>query len=98
MIASYFELMERPSLAALILVNRIIAGKIATCVNLNSEIQCINWTGIVRQGAIEFDIARELKKDPELDLIVWQGAAYRKVKASPPHRRFGVEFGDYLAK
>jgi hypothetical protein len=39
---------------------------------------------------------RDLKATPELDLIVWQGTAYREVKASPPQRRFGLDFRDYI--
>ena len=39
---------------------------------------------------------RDLKATAELDLIVWQGTAYREVKSSPPQRRFGVEFRGYI--
>ncbi len=39
---------------------------------------------------------RDLKDTPELDLIAWQGAAYREAKASPPQRRFGLDFRDYV--
>jgi hypothetical protein len=37
----------------------------------------------------------ELKTTPELDLIVWQGDAYREFKPSPPDHRFGVAFRSY---
>jgi hypothetical protein len=33
---------------------------------------------------------------PEMDLVVWQGDAYREIKASPPNHMFGVDMGDYL--
>ncbi len=44
----------------------------------------------------QYCYGRESKTTPELDLIVWQGDTYREFRSSPPHHRFGVEFGDYL--
>lgn len=41
---------------------------------------------------------RGLKNSPELDLIVWQGDAYREFKPSPPNHLFGVDMGDYTSK
>ena len=42
---------------------------------------------------------RELKKTPELDLIVWaRRRAYREFKSNPPNHRFGGDFGDYTPK
>jgi hypothetical protein len=46
----------------------------------------------------QYIYGRELKQTPELDLIVWHGGAYREFKPSPPRHRFGVDFGDYVAK
>lgn len=40
----------------------------------------------------------ELKNTPELELIVWQGDAYREYKPSPPNHRFGVTFATYPPK
>ncbi len=45
----------------------------------------------------QYVYGRVVKQTPELELIVWQGDAYREFKPSPPHHLFGVEFGDYLA-
>jgi hypothetical protein len=44
----------------------------------------------------QYTFARGLKSSPEMDLVVWQGDAYREVKASPPNHLFGVPMGDYL--
>ncbi len=44
----------------------------------------------------QYTYGRELKQTPELDLIVWEGDAYRELKPSPPHHRFGVEFDNYV--
>jgi tetratricopeptide (TPR) repeat protein len=46
----------------------------------------------------QYDYARDISKSPELDLIVWQGDTYREIIASPPHHRFGGDFGSYVAK
>ena len=35
------------------------------------------------------------KNTPELDLIVWQGDAYREVTASPPKHLFGARIENY---
>ncbi|HKI69915.1 MAG TPA: hypothetical protein VKA67_10025, partial [Verrucomicrobiae bacterium] len=43
----------------------------------------------------QYTYGRELKKTPELDLIVWQGDAYREFKPSLTNHLFGVTFGDY---
>jgi tetratricopeptide (TPR) repeat protein len=46
----------------------------------------------------QYTYGLELKTTPELDLIVWQGDAYREFKPSPPDHRFGVSFGSYKPK
>jgi hypothetical protein len=46
----------------------------------------------------QYTFVRDLQTSPELDLIVWQGNAYHEIKASPPERRFGVDFGDYQSQ
>jgi hypothetical protein len=46
----------------------------------------------------QYIYGRDLKNTPELDLIVWQGDAYRELKPGPPEHRFGVDFGDYRPK
>jgi tetratricopeptide (TPR) repeat protein len=38
---------------------------------------------------------RVRQAEDTLRLVVWDGAAYREVTASPPQRRFGVPFGTY---
>jgi len=54
--------------------------------------------GVRVHGMAQYVYARELKRTPEMDLIVWQKDAYREFKPSPPHHRFGLEFRDYVAK
>jgi len=51
--------------------------------------------GIRAHNFAQYSYVRDSKQSPELDLIVWQGSAYREIKASPPNHRFGVDFGDY---
>jgi tetratricopeptide (TPR) repeat protein len=41
---------------------------------------------------------RQIKLDPQMDLIVWQGQHYREIKTSPPNRRFGGDFGNYTPR
>jgi tetratricopeptide (TPR) repeat protein len=43
----------------------------------------------------QYAYLRNSQTSPELDLIVWQGNGYHEISASPPNRRFGVNFGDY---
>jgi hypothetical protein len=43
----------------------------------------------------QYTFVRDSQTSDELDLIVWQSNAYREIKASPPSRRFGADFGDY---
>jgi hypothetical protein len=54
--------------------------------------------GVRTHNFKQYSFARQLKEDPELDLIVWQNGAYRQIKTSPPNHLFGVEMGDYPAK
>jgi tetratricopeptide (TPR) repeat protein len=51
--------------------------------------------GIRVHNFAQYTYIRDSQEAPELDLIVWQGNAYREIKSSPPNRRFGVDFGDY---
>jgi hypothetical protein len=46
----------------------------------------------------QYDYARNSSENPELVLIVWQGNAYREIRASPPEHRFGVDFATYSRK
>jgi tetratricopeptide (TPR) repeat protein len=43
----------------------------------------------------QYTFVRDSQDNPELDLIVWQGNGYHEIKASPPEKHFGVDFGDY---
>ena len=54
--------------------------------------------GIRVHSMLQYMYGRELKQTPELDLIVWQGDAYREFKPSPPKHRFGVQFDDYVRR
>jgi hypothetical protein len=51
--------------------------------------------GVRTHTLLQYMYVRDLKDIPELDLLVWQEDAYHEIKASPPHRRFGVMFDDY---
>jgi pimeloyl-ACP methyl ester carboxylesterase len=51
--------------------------------------------GIRTHTFAQYPYIRDLQPSPELNLIVWQDNAYHEIKASPPNRRFGVNFGDY---
>ena len=46
----------------------------------------------------QYTYGREWSTGPELDLIVWNGNAYREITANLPSHLFGVDFGDYTAK
>ncbi len=54
--------------------------------------------GVRVHNFLQYVYGRDLQGTPELDLIVWQGNAYRELRPSPPNHLFGVEFGDYPAK
>lgn len=51
--------------------------------------------GICTHTFAQYSYIRDLQPSPELNLIVWQDNTYHEIKASPPNRRFGVNFGDY---
>jgi hypothetical protein len=53
--------------------------------------------GVRVHNLLQYAYGRELKQTPEMDLIVWQGDAYRAFKPSPPRHLFGLDFGDYSA-
>lgn len=54
--------------------------------------------GIRTHYFAQYQYIRSFLTTPELKLIVWQGDAYREIKASPPNRVFGVAFDDYIPK
>jgi len=43
----------------------------------------------------QYTYGRDIRSDPELDLIVWQGNDYHEIKASPPQHKFGADFRTY---
>lgn len=43
----------------------------------------------------QYQYLRVFLPDDTLRLLVWDGTRYREVTASPPQRRFGVQFGTY---
>jgi tetratricopeptide (TPR) repeat protein len=51
--------------------------------------------GIRVHNVVQYNYQRDNSKNPELDLIVWQGDEYREIKANPPNHRFGVDIGNY---
>jgi tetratricopeptide (TPR) repeat protein len=54
--------------------------------------------GIRVHNATQYMYARTLKETPEMDLIVWQGNAYREIAANPPRHLFGVDIDTYSQK
>lgn len=54
--------------------------------------------GVRVHNTLQYTYERDLKDTPELDLIVWQGDAYREFKASPPKHKFGVDIANYVKK
>jgi len=54
--------------------------------------------GVRVHTAEQYYCARNFNNATELDLIVWQDGGYHEIKASPPDRRFGGNFGDYRPK
>jgi Tfp pilus assembly protein PilF len=54
--------------------------------------------GVRVHNVQQYSYGRELNGTPELDLIVWQGDAYRELKSHPPNHLFGVDIGDYAPK
>lgn len=53
--------------------------------------------GIRVHNVTQYTYGRNLKETPELDLIVWQGDAYREITASPPKHLFGAGIDNYSA-
>jgi len=51
--------------------------------------------GIRVHSFAQYGHARDSSDQAELALIVWQGGAYREIRAHPPDHRFGVDFGTY---
>jgi tetratricopeptide (TPR) repeat protein len=45
-----------------------------------------------------YKVLRGMSSDPQLDLIIWRSGAYMTLTASPPNKRFGVDFADYHAR
>jgi tetratricopeptide (TPR) repeat protein len=45
-----------------------------------------------------YKVLRELEDDARLDLILWRTSSYMTLTASPPNRRFGIDFADYHAR
>jgi hypothetical protein len=54
--------------------------------------------GIKTHTFAQYLYVRDSLTNPELDLIVWQGAGYHEIKSSPPKHLFGADFGDYQAQ
>jgi tetratricopeptide (TPR) repeat protein len=74
---------------------------------LNGESQLMDSAGL-RKGDVvvaldgvwvhnttQYGYIRDSTGSAELDLIVWQGGAYRESKSSPPNRKFGVDIVNY---
>ena len=58
----------------------------------------VSINGIRSQTYAQYLCGRQVKLDPEMDLIVWQGDRYTDIKTSPPDHLFGGDMGDYAAR
>jgi tetratricopeptide (TPR) repeat protein len=54
--------------------------------------------GIRSHTYAQYLCGRQVKLDPEMDLIVWHGDRYTEIKTSPPNHRFGGDMGDYASR
>lgn len=43
----------------------------------------------------QYLLIRKISEDPQMELIVWDGSAYRLAKGTLPKRRFGADMEDY---
>jgi tetratricopeptide (TPR) repeat protein len=51
--------------------------------------------GVRVHNVAQYTFGRNLKDTPELDLIVWQGDAYRELRPNLPGHLFGADIGNY---
>jgi hypothetical protein len=63
---------------------------------LNVEFEIVSLDGTRVHNIAQYTFKREANSAAaEMVLIVWQGSAYKELRASPPNRRFGVDIGNY---
>jgi tetratricopeptide (TPR) repeat protein len=62
---------------------------------LSSDQVIVALDGYAVGGTAQFTFVRALTDSPAMDFIVWDGQAYREIKANRPGRRFGVSTQDY---
>lgn len=54
--------------------------------------------GVQVHNIMQYAYERSATDTPEMELIVWQGDAYREIKSSPPNHKFGVGILNYPEK
>ncbi len=79
-----------------VLINEATALASAAGLKVGDVIVAID--GIRVHGFKQYSYGRELNTDLEMSLIVWQNGDYHEIKTSPPNRRFGGDFGDYIPR
>jgi tetratricopeptide (TPR) repeat protein len=88
-------------------VLRELAGPPIAGVEIQEENELLRATGLKKGDIIvgfqgqhvdtleQYLYLRNKLTNDALNLVVWNGTAYREVTASPPNGRFGVQFGTY---
>jgi hypothetical protein len=62
---------------------------------LSSSQVIVALDGYQVDNQLQYTFIREQSTSPSMDFIVWDGAAYKEIKATQPGRRFGVQLNDY---
>ena len=73
-------------------------SELLTAATLKAGDVIVALNGIKTHTFAQYLYVRDSLTNPELDLIVWQGAGYHEIKSSPPKHLFGADFGDYQAQ
>jgi tetratricopeptide (TPR) repeat protein len=79
-----------------VLIKKASDRAIAAGIRNGDVIVSIN--GIRSHTYAQYLCGRQVKLEPEMDLIVWQGDRYTEIKTSPPNHRFGGDMGDYASR
>jgi tetratricopeptide (TPR) repeat protein len=58
----------------------------------------VSLYGIRTHNFAQYVFARESVMNPRLDLVIWRKNQYLPLQASPPGRRFSLDFADYKAR
>jgi tetratricopeptide (TPR) repeat protein len=62
---------------------------------LSSDQVVVALDGYQVQSMAQYSMVRAMSDSPSMTFVVWDGHAYREIKANQPGRRFGVDMVDY---